>query len=191
MIYGYSSVLSKSWWTIVMSACFMFDWWVYARVSSPDTIEPSRNSSVVTTDVWLMCVGDRSRRIWSPLSDRRLLRCLIDVSLCSVASSLRVKRYDRFCLMGLCSVTHCPQWHIKRWLCKSSEVMQSINLEIPFQGEFCTITILVVGILRQYPWQYECRSGSLPKILQYRVWPISRKETFITHVHWPNLPEEI
>ena len=48
---------------------------------------------------------------------------------------------------------------------------------------------VVVGVLRQYPWQrrYDCRSGSLPEILQYRVWPVSRTETFNTQVHWPNL----
>ena len=48
---------------------------------------------------------------------------------------------------------------------------------------------MVVGVLRQYPWQrrYDCRSGSLPEILQYRVWPVSRTETFNTQVHWPNL----
>ena len=33
----------------------------------------------------------------------------------------------------------------------------------------------------------DCRSGSLPEILQYRVWPVSRTETFNTQVHWPNL----
>ena len=48
---------------------------------------------------------------------------------------------------------------------------------------------LVVGVLRQYPWQrrYDCRSGSLPEVLQYRVWPVSRTETFNTQVLWPNL----
>ena len=33
--------------------------------------------------------------------------------------------------------------------------------------------------------RYDCRSGSLPEILQYRVWPVSRTETFNTQVHWP------
>ena len=49
--------------------------------------------------------------------------------------------------------------------------------------------MVVVGVLRQYPWQrrYDCRSGSLPEILQYRVWLVSRTETFNTQVHWPNL----
>ena len=39
--------------------------------------------------------------------------------------------------------------------------------------------------------RYDCRSGSLPEILQYRVWPVSRTETFNTQVHWLNLPKEI
>ena len=52
---------------------------------------------------------------------------------------------------------------------------------------------LVVGVLRQYPWQrrYDCRSGSLPEILQYRVWPVLRTETFNTQVHWPNSKGDI
>ena len=37
----------------------------------------------------------------------------------------------------------------------------------------------------------DCRSGSLPEILQYRVWPVSRTETFNTQVHWLKLPKEI
>ena len=54
---------------------------------------------------------------------------------------------------------------------------------------FDWISWLVVGVLRQYPWQrrYDCRSGSLPEILQYRVWPVSRTETFNTQVLWFDL----
>ena len=33
----------------------------------------------------------------------------------------------------------------------------------------------------------DCRSGSPPEVLQYRVWPVSRTETFNAQVHWPNL----
>ena len=37
----------------------------------------------------------------------------------------------------------------------------------------------------------DCRSGSLPEVLQYRVWPVSKTETFNTQVHWLNLAKEI
>ena len=37
----------------------------------------------------------------------------------------------------------------------------------------------------------DCRSGSLPEILQYRVWPVSRTETFNTQVHWLHLSKAI
>ena len=37
----------------------------------------------------------------------------------------------------------------------------------------------------------DCGSGSLPEVLQYRVWPVSRTETFNTQVHWLNPPKEI
>ena len=37
----------------------------------------------------------------------------------------------------------------------------------------------------------ECRSGSLPEVLQYRIWPVSMTETFNTQVHWLNLKGNI
>ena len=116
--------------------------------------------------------------------------CIIFANACTWAN-LRCKQY-----LALKWYNQPPTWlHVKKIVYIYIYVIYLTHPEIlktEDDNSFFSKLILgrlVVGVLRQYPWQrrYDCRSGSLPEILQYRVWPVSRTETFNTQVHWPNL----
>ena len=70
----------------------------------------------------------------------------------------------------------------------SSNLWNKHNAIIVLQDviELCLWLVGCWGFTTVPVTKSDCRSGSLPEILQYRVWPVSRTETFNTQVHWPN-----